>query len=108
MNSTLIIILGIIVLLGLFFIIPNLMTRRAVFKIIKIFKQNNATSIKNAKTADELGLSSPDLMHRLLMPRDYKPRALQTLMNAGIIGITEEGKLYLVEENIADRILLKR
>jgi len=108
MNTIFVFILLIVVLLGLFFIIPNLLTRRAVIKLIKMFQQNNAVGIKNARTAEELGLSFPTLMQRMVMPRDYKPRALQALMNAGIIGITEEGKMYLVEENIADRILLKR
>jgi hypothetical protein len=30
--------------------------------------------------------------------RDYKPNALQILMNEGAVASTEEGKLYLVEE----------
>jgi len=41
------------------------------------------------------------MAQRMWKPRDYKPRALQLLLNANIVQMTPDGKLYLAEENLA-------
>jgi hypothetical protein len=44
-------------------------------------------------------LTPPGLLERLTKPRDYKPRALQYLKQAGEVLMTEDGKLYMLKEN---------
>jgi len=90
-----------LLLLGLFFI-PRWLTRRAARQVIKIFRKNNATDSKTARTIDELGLRPPGMMERMMRRRDYKPHALNALMQAGVIQVTEDGRLYLSEEKLSE------
>jgi hypothetical protein len=69
--------------------------------VIHIFRQHNALTIKDAKTADELDLGPKPFMSKLSKPRDYKPYALQILIGANIVRVTEDGRLYLAEEQLA-------
>ncbi len=74
-------------------------TKRAVVAVVKIFRENNATNVTNAKTAAELGLNRKTFAEGLAKPiRDFKPGALQTLMQVGAVVVTEDDKLYLSEE----------
>ena len=100
MNDWIIIALLFIVLLFALFVIPQFMMKRAVRAVIRIFRDNHATGIKEAKTAEELGLQPKRLVERMMKPRDYKPRALQLLMSQEIVQMTEDGKLYLMEEKL--------
>ena len=100
MNDWVVIVLLFIILLVALFVIPQFMMRRAIRAVIRIFRENNATGKKQAKTAEELGLQPRGLAERMMKPRDYKPRALQLLMSQEIIQMTEDGKLYLVEEKL--------
>ncbi len=75
-------------------------TRRAIFKVIKIFHQHNAAGINGAKTLHELGLEPPDFFQRITRPRDYKQYALQILIKRGLILENEDGKVYLAEERL--------
>ena len=99
--------IGIIVLLiilsgvGLF-VIPRFLTRRAALQIIKIFRKNNAIDIKTARTVHELGLNPPGMWERMGRRRDYKPRALSILRQEGIVQLTEDGRLYLSEDKLAN------
>ncbi len=79
-------------------LIPRFMIRRALRQTIAIFRHFGVNSPEKAKTIAELGLNPADFMTRLTSLRDYKPNALQILMNEGIVASTEEGKIYLVEE----------
>ncbi len=96
--NTLLFVVMIIALIGLWLTVPQLMMRRAVMKLIKIFRKFNAVGQANAKTLDELGLGHRGLERFIV--RDYKPRALQVLTGANIIRYTEDGKLYLSEEDL--------
>jgi hypothetical protein len=78
------------------FWLRNVLTKRAVLKVVKIFYQHNALGINGAKTPRELGLERPDLIARMMKPRDYKQTALQLLVKEDIIRVTD-GKLYLIE-----------
>jgi hypothetical protein len=89
-----------IVLLVALFVIPQFMMKRAIKAVIKIFRDNNAIGKKQARTAEELGLQPKRLVERMMKPRDYKPRALQLLMSQEIVQMTDDGKLYLVEEKL--------
>jgi hypothetical protein len=90
-----------------FFVIPNLLVRRAALQVIKIFREQNATDSKTARTIDELGLRPPGMLERMMRRRDYKPHALNALMQAKIIKATEDGRLYISEERLADSGLQK-
>lgn len=93
-------------LLGLF-VIPRWLVKRAARQVIKIFREHNATESKTARTIDELGLRPPGMMERMMRRRDYKPHALNALMQAGIVQVTEDGKLYLWEAKLAETNLEK-
>ena len=98
--------IGFILLLAVIFIVgvtvlPQLFIRRAIPSVIRTFREHNAVNIKDAKTIDKLGLQTRPMLERMWKTRDYKPRALQLLMSANIIQMTEDGKLYLSEENLA-------
>ena len=99
-ESALIFSLVMTLLLGLALWISGFRTKRAIFKVIEIFCQHNALRALNAKTRDELGLTPPDLLQRMTQLRDYKPYALKILIQRGIVDMTLDGKLYLVEEKL--------
>ena len=81
-------------------VIPSLMTRRAVFKVINIFCQSGALDAEHARTQDELGLTPPAFFDRLTRTRDYKPQALRLLKGANILHTTTDGKLYLSQKEL--------
>ncbi len=76
------------------------LTHRAMFKVIGAFCRNKALKAQNAKTIEELELTPPDLMQRLTQMRDYKPIALNILIQQGVVNKTLDGKLYLLEEKL--------
>lgn len=71
-----------------------------MFKVIEIFRQHNALGIRDAKTLQELGLERPDFVQRIVRGRDFKQYALQILIKRGIICMTEDGRLYMVENKL--------
>lgn len=87
--------------------IRTFLTRRAIFKVIKIFYQHNALGIEGAKTVYELGLERPDFFQRMTRPRDYKQYALQILIKRGIILEDEDGRMYMVEERLDQNLKSK-
>lgn len=97
-------ILAISIFVGIAFVaifyIPIVMTKRAMKKIIGRFCRYNAVEVRTAKTIDELGLRPADFFQRLLKPRDYKPYALQILRQKGIVKLTDDGKIYMVEDKL--------
>jgi hypothetical protein len=102
MSDWAIIIILIILFLLAIFVLPQFMIARSVPKVIKIFRNGDAVGIKNAKTVEYLGLQQKGMMERMMRTRDYKPRALQFLMQIGVVQMTEEGKVYLVEEMLTN------
>ena len=101
MNNIAIVVILIVIAVLALFLIPQFLVKRAIAKVIKIFRQLGAIDIRSARTIDELGLRPESMFNRMMKPRDYKPRALQALISADIIRTTEDGKLYLSEENLA-------
>jgi hypothetical protein len=102
MNDTTILALVVVLSLLAIFTIPRWMLKRAIRRVIRIFREHNATDAKNAKTIYELGLAPQSMMQRMLRGRDYKPHALNTLLKAQIIQATESGRLYLSEEKLRE------
>ena len=100
MNETVFIII-IVILMGVaLFIIPQWRIKRAIPQVIKMFRDSNAVGIKNAKTQEELGFKQPGTLEVLFTRRNYKRHALNALIQAEIIQMTEDGKLYLTEEKL--------
>ena len=97
-----------IVYLVLFFIallvIAGLVSRwrmkRAMRQVILIFREHTATSSRSAKAIDELGLRSQGMMGGMFKGRDYKQYALNMLMKAEIVQVTEDGKMHLSEDKL--------
>ncbi len=87
-------------LLALAFVLRTLLMRRAVFKVIGILRKRHSRCSETPKTRDELGLTPPDLLDRFTKPKDYKPYALQALIEADAVRVTEGEKVCLVEEKL--------
>jgi hypothetical protein len=87
--------------------LPRFMIKRAIKQTIAIFRHYGAFREDQAKTRAEMGLNPPDFMARITSLRDYKPSAMQILMNEGVIIATAEGKLY-IDEGKLDEFLKKR
>jgi len=101
-NLIFIFILAIILLL-LTFVFPTRGARRAIPKVIQIFRQSNAVGKRNAKPMDELipRPSKRNLLKMMYAPRDYRLSALISLMKMNIVQKTEDGKLFLSEKDLA-------
>ncbi len=100
MNTAIfILVLAVIFILGVF-VLPQILIRRAARSVMRILEQHNAVGVKGAKTIEELGLAPKNMLQRIFKQRDYKPQALQALINADIVQTTEDGKLYLSEESL--------
>jgi len=101
------VLMAMVIALGGSLYLRTLLTRRAIFKVIEIFYQHQALDVKGAKTVHELGLERPDLLQRMMRPRDYKQYALQILIKREIILQNEEDKVYLVEERLDQNLRSK-
>ena len=101
MNDTLMVIVLVIVFVVVALVLPQFLVMRSAPKVIRIFRQKNAVGAKNAKPIEELGLKQRSMIENVLRRRDYKPRALQLLISADIVQMTEDGKLYLDEESLS-------
>jgi hypothetical protein len=99
-DITLGIIMGIL-LLFVVFILPEIRLRRNIPYLIRIFREAKADVAKNAKTVEELGLKPLSITHSLFGGGIPVQNALQVLKQAKIIQSTEDGKMYLSEENLA-------
>jgi len=80
--------------------IPYWLTMHAVPKVIKAFRHNNAIGANKAMDIEELGLKPKSIFRRMLTRRDYSQQALQFLIRADVVDITEEGKFFLNDEKL--------
>jgi len=79
--------------------ISFILARRAICTVLTTFRDYNAVNFQKALPLDLMGLGPrPFLSSRLL--RDYRPWALQTLVQSGIIRMAYEGTYYLSEETL--------
>jgi len=101
MLPTVILIFIMAALLVLAFLYSRYRMKRALRDVILIFREKNALENVDAKTKDELGLTPPGLLARMMSQRDYKPYALQLLIGAEVVQVTSEDKYYLSEKNLA-------
>lgn len=83
------------------FFVPQWILVRNIPKVIRVFRKFNAINPKTALTIEELGLKPKPMLERMFRRRDHKPRALQFMLRVALIEVTEDGKLYLDEEKLA-------
>ncbi len=102
MNDWLLLIGVVLFFLALMLLVQRWMLGRAFRAVVRGFLQQKALSPDSAKTAADLGLAPRSFTQRLSHPvRDYKPYALNALVSAKVIEVTEDGRLYLVESELA-------
>ncbi len=84
-----------------FFILPQWRIRRAIRQVIEIFREYEANRPSTAKTLEQLGLRQErGGLLVLFRRRDYKKLALDILIRAQAIQQIEDGRLYLLEEEL--------
>ncbi len=83
------------------FFVPQWILVRNIPKVIRIFRNFNAINPKTARTIEEMGLKPKPMLERMFRRRDHKPRALQFMLRVALVEVTEDGKLYLDEEKLA-------
>ena len=103
LNTVLVVIIAIGVFVGILFI-GTFRAKKAMSKIIAVFYHHNALDVKGAKTLKELGLERPDFIQSLMKSRDYRQDALHLFIKQGVINATEDGRLYMVESNLDQRL----
>lgn len=92
------IILGILILIGAYFLSQwgvALRVRRACRWVIKDLEKKQAFDVKSAvalpyarKQFFKLGL------------KDFRPKAVESLVEAGVVGLTADGKWYLLKRGL--------
>ncbi len=92
-------ILVLVIFMVLSFRISLYLARRAICKVIGIFRDNDARDYSRALPLTILGLAPRPLFSFRLL-RDYKPWALQTLVQSGVVRMAQEGNFYLSEESL--------
>jgi len=98
--SWIILILVILLLLAISFLVSNLLIRRALRAVIKMFRDTQSITPETAKMAEDIGFKKHGLLQFRGL-RDYKPTALQFLMKNEVVRSTEDGRLFLSEETLA-------
>ena len=73
---------------------------RAISQVLKVLRNHNAVDAQSARTGEEMGIKSRGIIDGMFRTRDYKPNALQVLQGADFVRMTEEGKLYLMEDKL--------
>lgn len=107
MQQTVLFILFMIFILGVGILLSRLLMVRAIKEIIRIFLNSGALDAQNAKTRAELGIVPQTFLERMYRIRDYKPYAMQTMLNNGIIQETSDLRYYLLEEKLSTTALNK-
>jgi hypothetical protein len=106
-SAVILLILIMLLLIFVAFVASNMLMKRAIRDVLKMFRKGEAFSPETAKFQDEIGFKKRSFIQFKAL-RDYKPTALQLLISNNIVGVTEEGKVYLIEETLATSNLEKR
>lgn len=88
-------------------VFPYYRIKNAVPGVVELFQQHGAVSEDTALWPHEMGLGVPTMNRRLFRTRDYRPQALEVLIRAAVLAVCDDGKLFLVEENLANSSLNK-
>lgn len=84
------------------FVLPAFRLKRAILQVIRIFTREQSFCFNNSKTVNELGLAPPPIWDRLFKMRDFKPFAVQVLIRAGVIHLSDDGKMCMRENKAAE------
>jgi hypothetical protein len=95
-----ILVLILVLMLALAFLGSSMMMKRAIKKVIQMFRNGEALTPETAKELEVLGFKKKHFI-QLSGLRDYKPTALQVLMRNNIILFTEDGRYYLSEDALS-------
>jgi len=108
MDSLILIALLMVVLVGIFIFLPQILERKALKRLISTFRKERATVSSRALTLQQLGIKKRrgTLTAMLLGKRDPKRKALLMLMDNKVVKL-ERGKLYLLENKISQMSKLK-
>jgi hypothetical protein len=105
-NNVLVIILVVVVFLAWIILGPNWLIYRAMKKVVRALKERNSWNQASASWAEQIGIKKEPLWNSMFKVRDYRPRALQQLVELQIIVQTPEGKFFL-NKNKLDESRLK-
>ena len=104
MSDTVFLVLVLIGLLAAALIIPHMLLRAAVPRAIKILREHGAVDAENAVSIQGAGLAPQTLWERAFRRRDYKAKALMSLIQLDIVQLRDDGKVYLSEIALATSI----
>lgn len=82
---------------AIFFLLVAFFFRRSLRQLVKIFRMKNALSAKQARTSEELGITTESNPNEL----DFTPLALKILQTRNIIVLLESERFYLSENELA-------
>ncbi|KJS32735.1 MAG: hypothetical protein VR64_05455 [Desulfatitalea sp. BRH_c12] len=82
--------------------LPALLVKRAMIKVVEIFRAHGATEARRAKPAEAMGLKPPEFLLRIGTLRDYKPAAVDLLLKAEVIIETYDHKVFLSEKRLRE------
>jgi len=99
-RAIIMLVLVMLLLIALAFLGSAFLMRRAIKAVIKMFQAQEAFTPETAKTEDELGFKRRSFIQFKAM-RDYKPTALQFLMRNNIVQMTDDGRLFISREALA-------
>lgn len=100
-NEGLFIAVIILLMVIAFLVLPQYLYKRATRGVIKILAKNNCFNAATAKTPSALGLAQRGWIANLGRSRDYKPRALQMLIEYNIVLKTNDDRVYIDKEKAA-------
>jgi hypothetical protein len=99
-KTLIIIILVAILAILLSFVLSRMLLNRAMLQIIRKLRENNAVDAAKAIFAEDAGIKRRGVIAFRAL-RDYKPMALDILVRTNIIRVTDDGRIYLSEETLA-------
>jgi hypothetical protein len=99
-SAVIIFVLVIVLLIFIAIVVSNLLMKRALRNVIKMFRDKQALSPETAKYQDELGIK-PKSFFQFGMWRDYRIYALQILLKNQIVQMTEGRRIYLSEQALS-------
>jgi hypothetical protein len=100
-RAIILIILVLLLFLAIALAISRILLKRALKRVVMMFRDHNALNPASALTPEELGFKSRGFM-QMGMLRDYKPMALQILMRGDIVHETGDGRLFLSEDRLSE------
>lgn len=96
----LIIVIAIAALIIAAIFIPRYMVLNAMKKILKTMINNDAISPQNAQTAEQIGIKRGAMWDSMFRGRDYRPQALNTLVESEIVVNTMDGRYYISKNKL--------